>query len=363
MMELGTTLHSKGFSITIAYTFFNSPNPSNHSHLIFRPIPNGLTDRDTSSGDFPTPVSTINTNCEAPLRECLAQMMNQGERKRNEVACIIYDTLMHAIETVANHLKIPTMVLQTSGASAMVVYGSMTSLHEAVYFLLQGPSPGTPSPEVQRPTHLQIRQCRIPAPTSSVHCLQRNNILCHHLELLGLPENPTLSELQHHHQISFFPIGPLFKISSPSSSTSLLEENINCISWLNKQAQNSVLYKSLGSLAFVNETELAEMAWGLANSGQTFLWVIRPSSAPQKEVLAHGGVGGFWSRCGWNSVLESVSEGVPMICSPCFGDQKVNARYGNSVWKVGLELVGDGLSRWEIERMVKRLMGGEEWRG
>ncbi|CAL5426790.1 unnamed protein product [Camellia sinensis] len=154
-------------------------------------------------------------------------------------------------------------------------------------------------------------------------------------------ENLALSELQHYHQIPFFSTGSLFKISSPSN-TSLLEENINCISWLDKQALNSVLYISLGNLASVNETKLAKMAWGLANSGQPFLWVIRPGSihrgcivkcAPQKEVLAHSGVGGFWSYCRCNSVLESVSEGVLMISLLCFGDQKVNVRYVSSLRK------------------------------
>ncbi|KAL7173303.1 hypothetical protein ACSBR2_032714 [Camellia fascicularis] len=121
MLEWGTALHCKGFSITIAHTLLNSPNPSNQPHLTYLSIPDGLTDRDTSSGNFPALGSTINTNCKAPLRECLAQMMNQGERRRNEVASIIYDTLTHATETVANHLKIPTIVLRTTGASAMVV--------------------------------------------------------------------------------------------------------------------------------------------------------------------------------------------------------------------------------------------------
>ncbi|CAL5424502.1 unnamed protein product [Camellia sinensis] len=283
MIELAIALHSKGFSITIAHTLFNSSNLSNHLYLTFHPIPDGLTNRDTSSGDFPTFVSTINTNCEAPIKECLPQMMNQEMRMGNEVACIIYDTVMHATETVTNYLKIPTIVLRTTGASAMVVYGCMTRLYEASYFPLEGPSPGTPSPEVQRPTHLQIRQCRILAPTS-IHCLQQN-ILCHIWNTLDSLENPTMSELQHHHQIPFFPIGPLFKISSPFWSTSLLEENINCISWLDKQAPNSVLYISLGSLASVNETELVEMAWGLANSGQTFLWVIRLDSVHGSEWM------------------------------------------------------------------------------
>ena len=77
--------------------------------------------------------------------------------------------------------------------------------------------------------------------------------------------------------------------------------------------------------------------------------------APQKEVLAHGAVGGFWSHCGWNSTLESVCEGVPMLCRPYFGDQGLSAKYVCSVWKVGLELEGV-LERGKIERAIRRLM-------
>ncbi|CAL5424501.1 unnamed protein product [Camellia sinensis] len=273
MIELAIALHSKGFSITIAHTFFNSPNPSN---LTFHPIPGGLTNCDTSSGDFPTFVSTINTNCEAPIKECMAQMMNQEERMWNEVACIIYDTLMHATETVTNHLKISTIALRTTGASAMVVYGCMTRLYKD---LVPGLHP------------LRFKDLPISKFDSVESLLQLLSIVCNKTSsgiiwnTLDSLENPTLSELQHYHQIPFFLIGPLFKISSPSLSISLLEENINCISWLDKQAPNSVLYISLGSLASVNETELVEMAWGLANSGQTFLWVIRLGSVHGSEWM------------------------------------------------------------------------------
>jgi hypothetical protein len=136
----------------------------------------------------------------------------------------------------------------------------------------------------------------------------------------------------------------------------------------------------------MNEKDILEMAWGLANSKQPFLWVVRPGSvhgseraeslpegfreiagekgrvvkwAPQKEVLAHNAVGGFWSHCGWNSLLEGISEGVPMICRPSFGDQKVTARYVSQVWRVGLHLE-DELERGEIDSVITRLMVDKE---
>ena len=199
-------------------------------------------------------------------------------------------------------------------------------------------------------------------------------------------EESALEQIQGQSQVPIFTIGPLHMILSANISSSLIEVDRACLSWLDKQPQKSVIYvSSLGSIAALSEEELAEIAWGLANSKQPFLWVIRPGSvhgsdwiellpkgfqdvvgdkgcivrwAPQREVLAHPSVGGFWSHCGWNSTLESIGEGVPMICKPCFGDQRVNARYVSYVWRVGLEL--EELERGEIERAVRRLIWDDE---
>ena len=199
-------------------------------------------------------------------------------------------------------------------------------------------------------------------------------------------EESTLEKIQGQSQVPIFPIGPLHMIVPASISNSLIKEDKNCISWLDKQPHKSVIYvSSLGSIAALSKEELAEIAWGLANSKQPFLWVVRPGSvrgsdwiellpkgfqdsvgdrgcivrwAPQREVLAHPAVGGFWSHCGWNSTLESIGEGIPMICKPCFGDQRVNVRYVSYVWRVGLEL--EELDRGEIEKAVRRLILDDE---
>ena len=204
------------------------------------------------------------------------------------------------------------------------------------------------------------------------------------LNTVDFLEQSSLLQLQQQYQVPVFQVGPLSKLA-PAISTSFLKEDSNCIAWLDNQTANSVLYVSKGSLSMSDSKELTETFWGLANSGQSFLWVVRPGSvsgsewtevlpkdfkeiigerglivkwAPQKEVLTHSAVGGFWSHCGWNSTMESLSEGVPMICSPQFFDQKVIARYITHEWKVGLELDGE-LERGGIERCIRTLMVGK----
>jgi hypothetical protein len=185
-------------------------------------------------------------------------------------------------------------------------------------------------------------------------------------------------------------VGPLHKLSSKSvgsnASASLLDQDYGCIEWLDTQPPKSVLYVSFGSLASMGSKEFVEVAWGLANSGVPFLWVVRPDIvqglgdanflgdgfeaavqdrcklvqwAPQEEVLAHRAVGGFWTHNGWNSTLESICEGVPMMCMPQFADQPMNSRYVEQAWGVGFALEGV-LERGRIEEAVRKLMKGKE---
>ena len=91
--------------------------------------------------------------------------------------------------------------------------------------------------------------------------------------------------------------------------------------------------------------------------------LVVPSWAPQIQVLGHSATGGFLSHCGWNSVLESVVQGVPVITWPLFAEQSLNAAMIADDLKVALrpKVNESGLvEREEIAKVVRGLMGDKE---
>ncbi|KAK3129712.1 hypothetical protein QOZ80_6BG0483650 [Eleusine coracana subsp. coracana] len=153
--------------------------------------------------------------------------------------------------------------------------------------------------------------------------------------------------------------------------------------WLDINTTSSVLYVSFGSMASLDHNQMAEIAEGLYNCGKPFLWVVRAKEThklpdkfvdraksrglivpwcPQLEVLAHPSVGCFFTHCGWNSTVEALSAGVPMVAMPHWSDQTTNAKYIQDVWCVGVRIQPDakGVVRSEeVERCVREVMEGE----
>ncbi|KAJ4878703.1 UDP-glycosyltransferase 72E2 [Raphanus sativus] len=200
-------------------------------------------------------------------------------------------------------------------------------------------------------------------------------------------------------RVPVYPIGPLCR----PVETSKTDHPV--LDWLSQQPDESVLYISFGSGGSLTAKLLTELAWGLEQSQQRFIWVVRPpvdglscgaylsvnsggakdstpeylpegfvtrtsdrglvvpSWAPQAEVLAHRAVGGFLTHCGWNSTIEGVVNGVPMIAWPLFADQNMNAALLSD--ELGIAVRADGLeeadsTRSEIEAIVRKVMAGEE---
>lgn len=195
-------------------------------------------------------------------------------------------------------------------------------------------------------------------------------------------------------------VGPLLPVayldnSDPRDSvvgTSSRVE-IDCTKWLDDKPPKSVLYVSFGSLLPVSISQIEEIAMGLKESGYGFIWVLRrPSNettevssvlldnflketkerglvvswCSQLKVLSHPSIGGFFSHCGWNSTLESISSGLPILGLPLGVEQHANCELIAKEWKIGLRLGGNVtdkvIGREEIAENVRILMKGEEMR-
>ncbi|KAL7131837.1 hypothetical protein ABFS83_12G032200 [Erythranthe nasuta] len=195
-----------------------------------------------------------------------------------------------------------------------------------------------------------------------------------------------------------YPIGPLRRPVQP------VTEKNELMSWLDRQPEESVIFVSFGSGGMLSAEQTTELAWGLELSRQRFIWVVRPptagrvddaffnitngsDSAPdyfpdgfstrtsdigllvpmwaqQVEILNHPSIGGFLSHCGWNSTLESITSGVPMIAWPLYAEQRLNAAFLAEEVEVavrpGVLPTKAVVGREEIERMVRRIMEERE---
>lgn len=193
-----------------------------------------------------------------------------------------------------------------------------------------------------------------------------------------------------------YTVGPV--VNEDSAQTGASE----CLEWLDAQPRDSVIFVCFGSGGTLSRAQTIELALGLERSEQRFLWVVRSPNdevadasffsnesqtdpldflpkgfvertkergllvldwAPQAKVLSHASIGGFLSHCGWNSVLESVANGVPLVAWPLYAEQRMNAVLVTEDVKVALRpKVGENglVELVEIARVVRTLMQGEE---
>ncbi|KAG8373712.1 hypothetical protein BUALT_Bualt11G0053200 [Buddleja alternifolia] len=181
------------------------------------------------------------------------------------------------------------------------------------------------------------------------------------ITLQAFRENEALGSIV---KVPVYPIGPLRRPIEPAGP----ENSSDLICWLDRQPNESVIFVSFGSGGMLSKEQITELAWGLELSRQRFVWVVRPPTkdrvddaffnksdgyndctpdylpegfltrahdlgflvpmwAQQVEILNHPSVGGFLSHCGWNSILESITSGVPMIAWPLYSEQRLNAAF------------------------------------
>ncbi|TXG60174.1 hypothetical protein EZV62_014747 [Acer yangbiense] len=417
MMQLAKLLHSKGFHITFVNTEFN------HRRFVrskgqdalkglpdfkFETIPDGLppSDRDATQ-DVPALCDSTRKNCLAPFLELLKKLNSSGEVP--PVTCVVSDAVTSFGAKAAKVLGIPEVTFWTASACGLVGYWHPKTPRLQVNldenFLIDGTldAPldwihGMSSamrlkdlPSFMRVTDLNDIMYDF-LKSEAENCMNSSTVILNTFDELEQQDLDVIASKCP----NIYTIGPLSLLGRhllesnnnyfKSFSSSLWKEDSDCLKWLDKRDPNSVVYVNYGSITMMSEQHLKEFAWGLANSKHPFLWIVRPdvvmggddsailpeeyfeeikdrglvvSWCSQDQVLLHPSVGVFLTHCGWNSTLESISAGKPVICWPFFAEQQTNCRYACTTWEIGME-VNQDVKCEDIEALVKEMMEGEK---
>ncbi|GJX85711.1 UDP-glycosyltransferase 90A1-like protein [Tanacetum coccineum] len=190
-------------------------------------------------------------------------------------------------------------------------------------------------------------------------------------------------------------VGPFCLGQHMIKTESLPSQKPSWMVWLDKKLEigSPVLYVAFGSQAEISQEQIEEIKLGLERSEVSFLWVVRKRDAEvhpnplfedgfeervkekgivvqewvnQRDILEHEIVKGFVSHCGWNSVLESICAGVPILAWPLSAEQPLNAKFVVDEIKIGVRVetcdgIVNGFVKCEaLEKKVKELMKGEK---
>nr|CAB3472256.1 unnamed protein product [Digitaria exilis] len=203
----------------------------------------------------------------------------------------------------------------------------------------------------------------------------------------------TFDELEHEaiealraHLPSITPVGPLFEPEDEHAGGHGDDAAVDddYMAWLDAQSPGSVVFVAFGSLMRLGADETTELVAGLAATGRPFLLVARDKNrasllsddclspaaitggggrgkvvawCSQGRVLSHAAVGCFVTHCGWNSTVEALASGVPVVTFPAWGDQPTNAKFLEDVYGVGVRLPRP-MARGNLRRCVEEVMGG-----
>ncbi|OWM79598.1 hypothetical protein CDL15_Pgr023010 [Punica granatum] len=337
--------------------------------------------------------------------------------ERHRVLALVIDFFCYVAFSVARDLSIPCYYYFTSSAGVLAFFIYFLTLHEKCSdesysdpeTLLEAPGI-PPLPKKYMALPMQDRRDVVYSMflQSAIEMRKSVGIIVNTFEKLEpralraildgqcVPDGPTPP---------VYCIGPLISNKEPSNGTGSSSDDRDApesLKWLDMQPKASVVFLCFGSLGVFSLEQLREIAVGLERSGQRFLWVVRnpppdpsrpvatvvqadpdlesllpdgfldqtrdrglvvKSWVPQVAVLNHQATGGFVTHSGWNSVLEAVCAGVPMISWPLYAEQGHNKVSLVEELKIALPMdeSDDGLVRAaEVERRVRELMDSEE---
>ncbi|XP_047315533.1 7-deoxyloganetin glucosyltransferase-like [Impatiens glandulifera] len=410
MMKLAKLLHTRGFYITFVNSEFNhrrllkSRGPNSLDGLKsfrFETIPDGLPESDmNATQDIKSLCKSTTNNCLAPFKHLLPKIKQSGAPT---VTCIVSDGFMSLTVDAAEELGVPHVLFWTTSASGFMSFLQYTNLKDMGYICgndyLKTTIDWIPGMEGVRlkdfPSFIRTTDPNDFAANFVINEIQRakraSAIVLNTFHELEPNVVHSLSNILS--PVPIYTLGPLHILTKSELQnnesgirvlgSNLWKEETECPQWLDSKKPNSVFYVNFGSITVMTANHFIEFAWGLANSDKQFLWIIRPdivaetailpvefieetkergmvtSWCPQEQVLAHRAIGGFLTHSGWNSTIESISAGVPMICWPFSSEQPMNCWYCCEKLGIAKEMDSE-VKREDVEGLVRELMDGEE---
>ncbi|XP_073006476.1 7-deoxyloganetin glucosyltransferase-like [Typha latifolia] len=416
MLKMAKLLHSKGFVITFINSDYNQQRILNtegddalkgSDTFQFKSIPDGLSASEHESPEYYFELMpSVQKTCPAPLADLLALLRDSsGGDGVPPVTCVIYNFLTPFALDVAENLGVPSWVFCSASASYFNGCLHLDELMQRGYIPLKDESCLTNGyldtlvDFIPGMKGIPLRYLSSFVRTTDPDDLLVNGELksvqkatCARgliLNTFDHLENEVMDPLKEVVP-RLYNVGPLGMLLSQMEEDNMKETSLNMfkedpdsVQWLNTQRDASVIYVSFGSIIAITDQELIEFAWGLAESNHPFLWIIRPGLVhggmsalpdgfikatkdrsflagwcPQEEVLSHPSVGAFVTHNGWNSMVEAIGGGVPMICWPRLADEFSNCYYACQKWGIGVEME-ENVKREQVRELIKVVMEGE----
>ncbi|GJX62257.1 gallate 1-beta-glucosyltransferase-like protein [Tanacetum coccineum] len=324
-------------------------------------------DNDDERNDFDAYLPKL----EAYGKSALTGIINHHAEKGRPVSCLINNPFLPWVVDLAEELNIPCAMLWVQSCACF------SSYYHYENSVVPFPSEEQPDIDIQLPHMPVLKSDEVPSflhPSTPYSVFRRavlgqfkniSKVFCVLMETFQELEGDLINYMSQICPIR--PVGPLFKNPLLETSSNISGDLIkadDCLEWLDSKDPSSVVYISFGSIVSLSQEQVTEMAYGVLNSGVSFLWVMRKGAtatgvsgvlpegfleeagdrgmvvhwSPQAQVLTHPAVSCFLTHCGWNSTLEALSSGVPVVAFPRWGDQVTDAKYLADEWKVGIRM-------------------------
>uniref|UniRef100_A0ACD6A8H0 Uncharacterized protein n=1 Tax=Avena sativa TaxID=4498 RepID=A0ACD6A8H0_AVESA len=381
-LQLARALHARGFHVTLVHTELHyrrlqrakgaeagAEAAAEATWFDVEVIPDGLS-LEAPPSTLEGHLDALERNCRQPFTELLRALANRPGAP--PVSCVVADSPMSFAALAARDVGVPDVNFFTASACGLMGYLQFEELVKRGLVPLKGSGYKTDG-SLEAP-RMQTTRC---SASTSNRCVLSPPPRPSSLTLSTTSRRTSSTRSQPSPPI--YTVGPLSTIvaSLPGDSTdaaSLLKEDTECMAWLDGKEARSVVYVSYGSHAAMSADKIKDFASGLARCGSPYLWVLRPDMAAnvevgqdglvvpwcaQEAVLAHPAVGLFVTHCGWNSILETVLAGVPVLGWPMISEQTTNCRQLSTAWNIGTELPQEAGSD-EIAALVRAMLVGKK---